>query len=92
MFVRRSVSRQAQVVPSYRHDSFASSHPRYHQLCPPRSICYDISEEHESIASYGECYRRLQSYSGPGLANSVETKGDARILHTRDAHCPPHLR
>ncbi|CAE7450270.1 unnamed protein product [Symbiodinium sp. CCMP2592] len=54
-------------------------------------------KEHEKFASRGRLgvvlgYSRLQSYYVLDFEHYVETKGEARIVHTRDARFPPQVR
>ena len=67
------------------------------KLRPFGSACYYLSEEHETGASRGRLgvvlgYSRLQSYYVLDFEHYVETKGEARIVHTRDVRFPPQLR
>ena len=67
------------------------------KLRPFGSACYYLSEEHEKFASRGRLgvvlgYSRLQSYYVLDFEHYVETKGEARIVHTRDVRFPPQLR
>ncbi|CAE7569646.1 RE1 [Symbiodinium sp. CCMP2592] len=67
------------------------------KLRPFGSACYYLSEEHEKFASRGRLgvvlgYSRLQSYYVLDFEHYVETKGEARIVHTRDVRFPPQVR
>ncbi|CAE7036581.1 RE1 [Symbiodinium sp. CCMP2592] len=67
------------------------------KLRPFGSACYYLPEEHEKFASRGRLgvvlgYSRLQSYYVLDFEHYVETKGEARIVHTHDARFPPQVR
>ena len=67
------------------------------KLRPFGSACYYLSEEHGKFASRGRLgvvlgYSRLQFYYVLDFEHYVETKGEVRIVHTRDVRFPPQLR
>ena len=66
-------------------------------LRPFGTACYYLAEEHDKFASRGRpgvvlgC-GRLHSYYVLDCEHYAETKGEAKMVHTRDVRFPPHLR